>query len=84
VERGNRKTKVGIVTSDKMDKSRVIRVERVVKHPLYQKFVKKTSSFLIHDEGNESHSGDKVLIMETRPLSRRKRWRLVKVIEQAK
>lgn len=81
MERGNRKTKVGIVISDKMNKSRVIRVERVLKHPLYQKFIKKTSSFLVHDEGNESHTGDRVLIMETRPLSRRKRWRLVKIIE---
>jgi small subunit ribosomal protein S17 len=84
VERGNRKTKVGIVTSDRMNKSRVIRVERVVNHPFYKKYIKKTSSFLVHDEGNKSHIGDRVLIMETRPLSRRKRWRLVKIIEQAK
>ena len=84
MERGNRKTKVGVVTSDKMNKSRVIRVGRLVKHPFYKKFVKKTSSFIVHDEDNASHSGDKVLIMETRPLSRRKRWRLVKILEQAK
>lgn len=84
MERGNRKTKVGIVTSDKMNKSRVVRVERVVKHSLYKKFIKKSSTFMAHDEQNESQIGDRVLIMETRPLSRRKRWRLVQIIEQAK
>jgi len=67
-----------------MDKSRVIQVGRRVEHPFYKKFVKKTSSFVIHDEENASHTGDKVLVMETRPLSRRKRWRLVKILEHAK
>jgi small subunit ribosomal protein S17 len=67
-----------------MDKSRVIVVERRVKHPLYKKFVKKTSKFMAHDEKNESHAGDTVVIMETRPLSRRKRWRLVEIVEKAK
>jgi len=84
VERGNRKTKVGIVTSDKMTKSRVVRVERVVKHSLYKKYIKKTSSFMVHDENNECREGDKVMIMEMRPISRRKRWRLVKIVEHAK
>lgn len=82
--RGRRKTITGIVSSDKMDKSRVIVVERRVKHPLYKKYVKKTSKFMMHDENNESHVGDTVRIMETRPLSRRKRWRLVEIVEKAK
>jgi len=84
VDRGRRKSITGIVSSDKMDKSRVIVVERRVKHPLYKKYVKKTSKFMTHDEKNESHIGDTVRIMETRPLSRRKRWRLVEIIEKAK
>ena len=84
MERGIRKTKVGIVTSDKMNKSRVVRVERIVKHPLYKKYIKKTSSFMVHDEKNECHEGDKVMIMEMRPMSSRKRWRLVKIVEHAK
>lgn len=83
-ERGIRKTIVGQVVSDKMDKTRVIKVERYVRHPLYKKFVKKSSKFMAHDEKNESHVGDIVSLMETRPLSRHKRWRLVKVIEKAK
>ena len=84
VERGKRKTKIGIVLSDKMDKSRVIAVKRFIKHPLYGKFVRKTSKFVVHDEKNESHIGDTIKIMETRPLSKRKRWRLVEIIEKAK
>ena len=84
MDRGRRKSITGIVSSDKMDKSRVIVVERRVKHPLYKKFVKKTSKFMAHDEKNESHAGDTVVIMETRPLSRRKRWRLVEIVEKAK
>ncbi|MCR4438882.1 MAG: 30S ribosomal protein S17 [bacterium] len=83
-QRGRRKTKVGVVVSDKMNKSRVVAVTRRVKHPQYEKYVRRTSTFMCHDEGNESHVGDKVLIMETRPLSRRKRWRLVEIIEKAK
>ncbi len=84
MERGQRKVIVGTVSSDKMDKSRVIVVERRLKHPLYKKYVKKTSKFMVHDENNDSHIGDTVRIMETRPLSRRKRWRLVEVLERAK
>ncbi len=84
MDRGRRKSITGVVASDKMDKSRVIVVERQVKHPLYKKYVKKTSKFMVHDEKNESHIGDTVRIMETRPLSRRKRWRLVEIIEKAK
>lgn len=84
MDRGRRKSITGIVSSDKMDKSRVIVVERRVKHPLYKKYVKKTSKFMAHDENNTSHIGDTVRITETRPLSRRKRWRLVEIIEKAK
>lgn len=84
MERGQRKVIVGVITSDKMDKSRVIAVERQVKHPFYKKYVKKTSKFMAHDEKNESHIGDTVKIMETRPLSSRKRWRLVEILERAK
>ena len=83
-ERGNRKTKTGLVVSDKMDKTRVVKVENYVRHSLYGKFVKKTSKFMAHDEANESHVGDSVIIMETRPLSSRKRWRLVEIVEKAK
>ncbi|MFZ5515738.1 MAG: 30S ribosomal protein S17 [Candidatus Zhuqueibacterota bacterium] len=82
--RGNRKVKIGHVLSDKMSKSRVVIVERLVRHALYGKFIKKTSKFMAHDETNDSHVGDTVMIMETRPLSRRKRWRLVEIIERAK
>ena len=83
-ERGLRKNKIGIVISDKMDKSRVIAVKRYLKHPFYGKFIRKTSKFMVHDENNESHTGDVIKIMETRPLSKRKRWRLVEIIEKAK
>lgn len=82
--RGMRKTKIGVVVSDKMDKSRVVAVTRRVKHPRYEKYVTRTSTFMCHDEANESRVGDKVLIVETRPLSRRKRWRLVEILEKAK
>ncbi|MDZ7315558.1 MAG: 30S ribosomal protein S17 [candidate division KSB1 bacterium] len=81
---GQRKVIIGIVTSDKMDKSRVIAVERQVRHPLYQKYVKKTSKFMAHDERNESHVGDKVKIIESRPLSKRKRWCIIEILERAK
>jgi small subunit ribosomal protein S17 len=84
VERGKRKSKVGIVTSDKMNKSRVITVERNVKHPMYKKYVKKSSKFMAHDENNESKVGDRVRIMETRPLSALKRWRIVEILERAR
>jgi small subunit ribosomal protein S17 len=84
MERGNRKTKVGKVVGDKMDKSVVVGVERLEMHPIYKKFYRKTSRFMAHDEENSAGIGDTVLIMETRPLSRRKRWRLVKILEKAK
>lgn len=84
MERNLRKVKVGRVTSNKMDKSFTIAVERKVKHPLYGKFMKKTTKFMAHDEKNEVNIGDTVKIMETRPLSKNKCWRLVEIIERAK
>ncbi|MFM2385422.1 MAG: hypothetical protein RL660_179 [Bacteroidota bacterium] len=84
IVRGRRKTRIGLVTSDKMDKTITIQVERKVKHPIYGKFVKKTTKFMAHDENNECGIGDTVRIMETRPLSKNKCWRLVEVIEKAK
>lgn len=83
-KRGLRKTRVGLVVSNKMDKSIVVSVERRVRDPLYQKFVKKTSKFMAHDEKNECQVGDLVRIMETRPMSKRKCWRLVQVVEKRK
>jgi len=83
-KRNLRKEKIGIVTSDKMEKSIVVSVERKVKHPKYGKFVKKTTKFVAHDETNECHEGDTVRIMETRPLSKNKNWRLVEIVERAK
>ena len=79
-ERGRRKAVVGIVVSDKMDKTIAVRVERLVKHKMYKKFVRSWSTFKAHDEENVACMGDTVEIMETRPLSKTKRWRLVKVI----
>lgn len=84
VDRNLRKTKTGVVSSNKMDKTIVVRVERKVKHPLYGKFLKKTTSFHAHDEKNECSIGDTVRIMESRPLSKTKRWRLVEVLEKVK
>ena len=84
VERNLRKTRIGVVSSNKMDKSITVKVERKVKHPLYGKFVKKSNSFHAHDEKNECNIGDTVRIMETRPMSKTKRWRLVEIIERAK
>lgn len=83
-ERNLRKQRIGVVVSDKMDKSITVLVERKLKHPLYGKFVKKSNKFMAHDEKNDSNVGDKVRIMETRPMSKNKRWRLVEVIERAK
>lgn len=83
-EKPIQKFKIGLVSSDKMDKSRVITVERRIKHPLYKKIVKKTSKFMAHDERNDSHLGDLVKIVETRPMSVRKRWRIIEIIEKAK
>ena len=84
VERNLRKIRIGVVTSDKMDKTITVAVERKVKHPIYGKFVKKTTKFHAHDEKHECTIGDVVKIMETRPLSKTKRWRLVEVVEKAK
>jgi small subunit ribosomal protein S17 len=82
--RNLRKTRIGIVTSNKMDKTITVAVERKVKHPIYGKFVKKTTKFHAHDDKNECSIGDTVRIMETRPLSKTKRWRLDEVIEKVK
>jgi small subunit ribosomal protein S17 len=84
IERNLRKTRVGIVSSNKMDKTITVKVERKIKHPLYGKFLKKTTSFHAHDEKNECSIGDIVKIMESRPLSKTKRWRLVEVVEKVK
>ena len=83
-KRNLRKERIGVVTSDKMEKSIVVSVERKVKHPKYGKFVKKTTRFLAHDENNDCHVGDTVRIMETRPLSKSKNWRMVEILERAK
>ena len=82
--RNLRKERIGVVVSDKMDKTITVSVERKVKHPMYGKFVKKTSKFHAHDEKNDCGMGDTVRIMETRPLSNLKNWRLVEIIEKAK
>ena len=84
VVRNLRKTRVGVVSSNKMDKTITVNVERKVKHPLYGKFLKKTTKFHAHDEKNECSIGDTVKIMESRPLSKTKRWRLVEVVEKVK
>jgi small subunit ribosomal protein S17 len=83
-ERNLRKTRIGVVISNRMEKTITVTVERKVKHPIYGKFVKKTSKFHAHDEKNECSIGDTVKIMETRPLSKTKRWRLVEVVEKVK
>lgn len=84
VERKIRKSRIGLVTSNKMEKTITVAVERKVKHPIYGKFLKKTTKFHAHDEQNQCGIGDTVRIMETRPLSKTKRWRLVEIIEKAK
>jgi small subunit ribosomal protein S17 len=83
-DRNNRKTRVGLVASDKMDKTIVVAVTEHVRHPLYKKIIKRTYKLKAHDENNECKPGDKVRVMETRPLSKDKRWRLVEIIEKAK
>lgn len=83
-ERNLRKTKAGIVTSNKMDKTIAVKVERMLKHPIYGKFVKRSKKFLAHDETNDAKIGDVVRIMETRPLSKLKSWRLLEILERAK
>ena len=84
MERNLRKTQVGIVTSDKMDKTVVVSIKDRVKHPLYGKIVNRTVKIKAHDENNECNIGDRVLVMETRPLSKDKRWRVAEIIEKAK
>jgi len=84
ITRNLRKTRIGVVISNKMTKTITVAVERKVKHPIYGKFVKKTSNFHAHDEKNEASIGDLVRIMETRPLSKTKRWRLVEILEKVK
>ena len=84
MERNSRKERIGVVKSNKMQSSIVVAVERKVKHPIYGKFTKKTTTFMAHDENNECSIGDTVRIMETRPLSKSKRWRLVEIIEKVK
>lgn len=83
-QRNLRKTRTGTVVSDKMDKTIVVAVKDSVKHPLYKKIIKRTVKFKAHDEKNECTVGDRVTIMETRPLSREKRWRLASIVEKAK
>jgi len=82
--RGNRKVRVGTVTSDKMDKTITVSVETVKQHPLYKKTIKTSKKYKVHDENNEAKIGDVVRIMETRPLSKDKRWRLVEIVRKAK
>jgi small subunit ribosomal protein S17 len=83
-ERSLRKTRVGVVVSNKMDKTITVAIERRVPHPIYKKYFKKTTKLMAHDEKKECGIGDKVRIMETRPLSKNKRWRLVQIVEKAK
>jgi small subunit ribosomal protein S17 len=83
-QRGYRKTRVGVVVSDKMDKTAVVAIKTKVRHPLYGKMVNRTTKFKAHDEENRCGIGDTVLIMETRPISKDKRWRIVDIIEKAK
>lgn len=82
-DRNRRRERVGVVISDKMDKTRVVLVETLVQHPLYKKYIKRRKKFYAHDDRNETHVGDVVKIMETRPLSRLKRWRIVHIVRKA-
>ncbi|HHY15706.1 MAG TPA: 30S ribosomal protein S17 [Firmicutes bacterium] len=84
IERNQRRTRIGTVVSDKMDKTVVVSVERLVRHPLYGKTMRQTVKFKAHDEANECGMGDRVRIMETRPLSKQKRWRVTEIIEKAR
>lgn len=84
IERSKRKQRTGRVVSDKMDKTITVAIERQIKHPIYGKFITKTRKHMAHDDKNEARPGDLVRIMETRPLSRHKRWRLIEIIEKAK
>jgi len=82
--RSRRKIRTGVVISDKMDKTVVVRIDRQVRHPLYGKIVRRSSKLAAHDEANDAHEGDTVRVMETRPVSKSKRWRVVEVVERAK
>ena len=84
VERNDRKERIGVVESAKMDKSITVSVRRRMKHPMYGKYMKRSSTFMAHDEKDEARAGDTVRVMETRPISKNKRWRLVDIIERAK
>ena len=83
LERGARKTRTGMVVSDKMDKTVLVRIDRQMRHPLYGKIVRRSSKFAAHDENNDAHVGDTVRVMETRPMSKTKRWRVVEIVERA-
>ena len=82
--RNDRKERTGVVASDKMDRTRVVVIDRTFSHPLYGKTVRRSSRIKVHDENNDSHVGDTVRVMETRPISKEKRWRLVEIVERAK
>ncbi|HEY7661097.1 MAG TPA: 30S ribosomal protein S17 [Actinomycetota bacterium] len=82
--RARRKVRVGVVVSDKMDKTVLVRIDRKVRHPLYKKTLARSNKLAAHDEGNEAHLGDTVRVMETRPISKSKRWRVVEIVERAK
>jgi len=84
MDKAHRKVRVGIVVSNKMDQTAVVAVERLVKHPVYKKYIKRTAKFKAHDAKNECQNGDKVKIIETRPLSKTKRWRVAEVLEKVK
>jgi small subunit ribosomal protein S17 len=84
IERNSRKTREGLVVSDKMDKTVVVSIEDRVKHALYGKVMRRSSKLSAHDENNDAHVGDRVLVMETKPLSKTKRWRVVEILERAK
>jgi small subunit ribosomal protein S17 len=83
-ERGRRKVRTGVVVSDAMDKTVLVKIDRQIRHPLYQKIVRRSSRFAAHDEANEARVGDTVRVVETRPLSKTKRWRVVEIVERAK
>ncbi len=83
-ERSSRKERIGVVVSSKMDKSILVAIKRQIKHPIYGKFIKRTTKLMVHDDQNDAGEGDTVRIMETRPISKNKRWRLVEVLERVK
>jgi small subunit ribosomal protein S17 len=82
--RGRRKVRIGVVVSDKMDRTVVVRIDRQMRHPLYKKIVRRSSKLAAHDERNDAHVGDTVRVMETRPISKNKRWRVIEIVERAK